>query len=360
MATKKTVKNTAPAPHLPRFVIDAGNAFVKTVIGKTENVFVHSMAELLPHEYDSALNRYGKTAALDFLRIEGSSFVVGGTAENFNTTRRTGAPKYDRDYYGLLFSSAIARTFINEPEALRGGLRVMASHASKDYEFHKRLIASIKGNWKFECGGVQFNFTVTEVQTYEEPFGSYAKRAFVKDRRGNWTTPLFGKAVGVIDIGGGTCGTLEVDEQGVVKYGTAASAEQGINAAVQRLKSMLKTDFQDFFQQGAVIPEARVRAALATGVYVGGGREIPCAEQVQLSLNPLLNEVKNMYTVNLNGGTGLDTLILTGGGNETLANQVAALTGHGDIILADELGSLQPANARGASQFANVMEEAQI
>lgn len=341
---------------LPPFVIDAGNAFVKWAIDDIAGLFVHKVAMLTPNEYLDGLNRYGKTATLDFIELEGNAYAVGATAENYNVQHRRGAPKYKREYYGVLLASAIARAFYADPTLLSGGIKVTASHASRDYEFHKQLIASIKGRWNFKCGGKSFNFNISTVETYEEPFGGYALQAFQKDRRGIWTAPLAGVAVGVIDIGGGTCGTLAVNEDGTVQYGTAASGSQGVNNAVDRLKSLLKTDFPDYFQMGADMSEKRLRDALKQEKYTGGGRTFDCSKQVSLALAPLLNEVENMYIDKLNGGGDSDVIILTGGGMEILHEKVIAITKHGNVRLAAELGALQGANVQGAKIFNEVLE----
>lgn len=352
-------KKSTPPIGLPLFVIDAGNAFVKWTTGDMEGLFVHKVAMLTPDEYEEGLKRYGKTAALDFVEIDGNSYAVGTTADIANVQHRTGAPKYQRDYYGVLLANAIARAFIHNPDALSNGIRVMASHASRDYEYRDELINSIKGRWQFQCGGRAFAFNVKEVETYEEPFGGYARAAFQKDKRGQWVAPLYGLSVGIIDIGGGTCGTLAVNEDGIVQYGMAHSGGQGINSAVARLKSLLKKDYQQFFQKGADIPEDRLRAALAQGVYVGGGKRIPCEQQAELALNPLLNEVKTMYGDKLGGGLAIDVLVLTGGGNAILWEKVRDLTEHGNVILAEpHSDQLQFSNVRGAYTFRRVLEEA--
>lgn len=343
---------------LPPFVIDAGNAFVKYIVGGIEGVFVHKIAELMPGEYEDGQNRYGRNAALDFIKLGGKAYAVGSTADNYHVQHRTGAPKYMRNYYGVLFANAIARAFIAQPDLLGGGLRVMASHASRDYEFRKALTGSVKGRWAFECGGIKFNFDVTDVQTYEEPFGGYARLAFVKNKRGQWTSPLHGAEVGIIDIGGGTCGTLRVNENGNVQYGQAKSGGQGMNQVTERMRSLLKQRYSDLFQTGAEIPDDRIRRAIATGIYRGGGMELEVSSLVETACNPLLNEVDTMFMSQLGGRGATDVIALTGGGNAVLFERVIDRLGHKDMRLADDVESLQFANVRGARDFAEVLEEA--
>jgi hypothetical protein len=340
---------------LPKFIMDGGNWAVKIVCGEYECLFVHKIAELTPAAYANAMDRYGKTAPLDFIAIDGRYFVVGETAQSYEVIRRQRRAKYTVDYYGVLFASAVARMFFNNPESLESGLDVIASHASADYEFRAELRASIKRNWNFECGGVKFKFPVLSVQTFEEPFGGYAMMAFNKTKRG-WETPLNGLAVGILDIGGGTCGCLGVSADGTIRYNVAASGEHGINSAIEALKVELQHVYRDRFKTGAP-SENRLQQALQTNVYRGGGYEIPCEREVERALNPVLNDVFNLYTTSLGGGADYDLIALTGGGNGILYNKVQAILNHGNVHLVTDPKYIHMANVRGAQVFDAVLSE---
>lgn len=358
MATKlKSVKRAAKVAK--RFVIDAGNSDVKFVFDQVMGKFVHKVAMLMPHEYEDGMKRYGASNRLDFIRVNGSSYAVGPTADNWEVQSRTGAPKYARDYYGPLFAGAIGRAFNGRADDVNGKvLSVVASHASRDYQFHQQLRDAIEGQWDFEIGGDRYKFSVSEVLTYEEPFGSYARRAFAK-KGSNWVATLHGVAAGVVDIGGGTCGVLAVDENGNVQYGMSDSGSQGMNNVIARMREILKHDFPQRFGQAMDIPTDRIRQAIKTGNYVGGGKPLEVSTQVELVLAPLLNEVKNLYSAKLNGGESIDVLILTGGGIEVLHEKVKVALGHGNTMLSDELGILQYANVVGAGQFFDVLDSVQ-
>lgn len=346
----------ATGGHLPPFVIDGGNAWVKYVIDQYEGIYVHKLAELSPAEYHSGLDRFGRTAPLDFLALDGKYYALGETAENYRVMARQKRSKYQPDYYGVLFASAIARTFIADPSLLDNGLRVIASHASADYEFRHMLRACIKGAWKFECAHKKFNFSVASVETFEEPFGGYARKAFVKKGKG-WVTPLHGQAVGILDIGGGTCGCLAVSEDGTVRYNVADSGENGINTCIRRLKQELEYKYPEFFSKGSA-SDPRLRRALATGMYEGGGKQLECQDAVDRSLSPLLNEVNAMFMGKLEGGVNLDAIVLTGGGNGLLYDKVTSMIDFGNVILADDPDGIQFANVRGARDFNEVIESA--
>lgn len=341
-----------------RLIIDAGNAWVKAVCDNQQIIYPHAIAPVMAHDYEDGLKRHGKSNALDFVRIDGNSFIIGQTAEWFQTQHLVGAPKYTREYYGVLFAGVIARIFRDFPDALKKGIQVIASHASRDYEFHGMLIDSIRGRWSFEVGGVEYAFRVNEVETFEECFGSYARCAFQRDKRGNWSTPLEGKTVGILDIGGGTVGTMLVDERGTVQYGASASGGQGINDVVKRLRTLLKRDYQKLFSRAEDIPDNRLRDALADGCFEGAGRKIDVSKQVNQALNPLLNEINMLYSRQLGGGIGIDRLILTGGGTAIVGRTIQDTLAHGSTIFAGGAQDIQFANVIGMRTFCDVLSEA--
>lgn len=340
---------------LPPFVLDGGNAWVKYVTGAMEGKFIHAIAELQEPQYHGALTRFGKTAPFDFVEIDGKFYAVGESALNYRATAREKRAKYSRDYYGILFAAAVARAYAAEPQLLNAGLRVMASHASNDYQFADLVRSAVKGRWRFTCGGIKFNFEVLSVETYEEPFGSYALLAFTRTARG-WKTPLFGQEVGVIDIGGGTCGVLAVSADGTVQTDKTKSGTMGVNTARESLRLLLESDFKADFERANSISPARLDAALRTGIHKGFGKQIDCREQVNLALNPLVNEVLNLYLGPLEGGANLDLLILTGGGNALLKDIIIKTLGFHNATPADIPDRIQFANVHGARVFDEVLQ----
>jgi len=340
---------------LPLF-LDAGNAFAKWVVGKNEGMFIHAIAELTPAQYEYATERFGRSAPLDLLRIGSTFYAVGETAENFNITRRSGRTKYDRTYYGVLFARAVADAFVANPDYLREGLTVFASHATDDFGFRSDVVKAIKGKWRYECAGKPFEFEVKVVKTFEESFGGYCRVAIHYDGK-KWTLPLQKYSAGVIDIGGGTCGVLAVNERGIVQPSMSKSGSVGVLNAIERLKKELERKYSELFKTSQNPPSDRIREALITGEFRGFGRKLDCVREAEIALNPLMNEVKNLWMQHLSGGAGMDYVILTGGGNAILAEKVCEVIGRGEnegVVLADDRQTIQFANVRGARNFADL------
>jgi hypothetical protein len=350
-------------------ILDNGNWKVKVISGQTKASFLHQIAPIMPHEYADGVKRYGQAQHADFMQIDGQSYVVGETAQYYNVIRRQGAPRYTRDYYGVLFAAAVSRAApsLGSKDAKgvytdlkRHGLYVMASHASRDYAFRDNLEKALMGKWDFVVGHDRFTFKVHEIDTYEEPFGGYASRAFIKNERGAWTTPISHETVGIIDIGGGTCGTLVVAAGGEVQYTAAASSDQGMNGAVERLRNALKSQYPDFFGVARDIPLSRLQEAIRTGFYRGKGSHFDIKDMVEAAVNPLLNEVNTMWMQQLGGGLGLDRVILTGGGNILLGSRVKSMLGFANEAVEYATGEstdmLEYANVSGAQRFRDLIQ----
>lgn len=352
---KSRTKREEKVSRLPPFVVDIGNAYLKCICGDGELSFVHALAEITPSQWEYATDRFGESAPDDLVRFGDRFFVVGPTADGFFQTKLTGRPKYTRDYYGVFFAAAVAKMFRANPALLETGLDVVASHATDDFGFREYLAASVKGKWSFECGGKTYKFEAIRVRTFEESFGGYARRAY-KFHRGAFSTPLRGQFVGVIDIGGGTCGVMAVDENGVVQQGMGKSGSVGVLNALERLKAEVFHKYGDLFRNAQNPPEARFREALQTGVYRGFGQKLDVRKEVDMAIVPLMNDVLNLWKSKLQGGSGLDTVVLTGGGNGILSQRVQEAIEFQNCNLADNRDQIQFANVRGARDFMLVAE----
>jgi hypothetical protein len=109
-----------------------------------------------------------------------------------------------------------------------------------------------------------------------------------------------------------------------------------------------------------VLPPDRVRKAIATGVFEGGGRKYPCEHEVREATNLLLNRVGDMYQRIAGGALGWDAIILTGGGSGLLYKRLLPLLNHDRVILAEDLEHIHLANVRGGLKLWRLYEALQV
>jgi hypothetical protein len=105
---------------------------------------------------------------------------------------------------------------------------------------------------------------------------------------------------------------------------------------------------------------ARVREAIASGVYRGGGREFPCQEEAEEATHLLLNQIKDTYQRIAGEALNWDSIILTGGGSALLYEKLIEILDHNRIILADDKESIHLANVRGGMKLWRLYEALEV
>ena len=151
----------------------------------------------------------------------------------------------------------------------------------------------------------------------------------------------------MIDIGGFTTDWLAVNPGGVVDYGLARSIPIGIHQVISDFEESFRANHVELVKDIPVLPPARVRRAIATGVFEGGGKKYPCGEYVNEATSLFLNRFADTYQRIAGGALAWDTIILTGGGSALLRQKLLPILKHENVMLADQLDSLHLANVRG-------------
>ena len=99
-----------------------------------------------------------------------------------------------------------------------------------------------------------------------------------------------------------------------------------------------------------------MRAAIASGVFIGGGREYDCENEATEATSVLLNRIADTYQHLAGGSLPWDSIILTGGGSAMLYDRLLPLLDHNHIILADDVESIHLANVRGGLKLWRLYE----
>lgn len=339
---------------VPPLVVDTGNAAVKAVFGAQQIKFPHAIAEITDAEYNSI--RFNKDYQRgEIITVDGVHYAVGESALSYRVMTRQRRAKYSRDYSGVLFASVVARAFDVIPNELPQEIRVFISHAPSDKEVNSVVKSAILGKWDIESGDNRLRFSVKDAKSFSEPVGSYFRQAFIRNRN-KWETPLAGRVVGVLDIGGGTCSSLGVSRNAKEIEAYAGNGEQGINTAIDRLKKLLDANHPDVFSKAPPSWERMVEAVRNGGEYTAYGRPMDIVAEIEKAMNPLLNEVMALWHGKMGSGRDIDTLILTGGGSAILWNALVQSIDFGNIIAGDEFDYIEFANALGASIYSEVSE----
>jgi hypothetical protein len=164
----------------------------------------------------------------------------------------------------------------------------------------------------------------------------------------------------VIDIGGFTTDWIAVNPGGEIDYSLARSVPIGIENVVTDFEESFRVNNLQAVKDTPVLPPDRVRRAIATGVFEGGGKRYPCEKEALEATNLLLNRIADTYQRMAGGALGWDAIILTGGGSGLLYKRLLQVLEHERVILADELENIHLANVRGGLKLWRLYEALKV
>jgi len=340
--------------------LDCGNSIIKAKIARRQNgeiAFPHALKQLTESEYDKIVNRAGlQKSSPDYLRINGKPYVVGESAERLGLiTQRSGAARYTPDYYGVLAAAALGRLYERSRE-----VSVFGSHPPGDVQFRQDLMKSVVCDWYVETKGRERHFRVSYANTFDEPVGGLMNVLLTEDGQHYQYTGINGGRALVIDIGGFTTDWLAVNPGGEVDYSLARSIPIGIQSVLAEFTESFRSNNREAVKDTPVLPPERVRKALATGIFEGGGRHYPCDKEVEEAASLMLNRIADTYQRIAGGALSWDTIILTGGGSALLHQRLLTILNHENIVLADKLEEMHLANVRGGLKLWRLYEALKV
>ncbi len=328
-------------------VIDTGNSIIKAKIARRERneiAFSHALRQLSESEYEKILSRIQiNRNSQDYFRVNGTPYVVGECAERHGLiTQRTGTARYTKDYCGVLAAISLSKLYERGRE-----VAVFASYPPGDVKYREDLMKSVIGEWEIESGQSKANFRVNYVNTFDEPVGGLMNVLLTEDGQ-HYQYPQIGDGRSlVIDIGGFTTDFLAVNRGGEVDYALARSVPLGIQSVINNFEESFRANNLEIVKDTPVLPPERVRIAVSSGTFTGGGKEYPCQEEVNEATSVFLNRFADTYQRLAGGALSWDNIILTGGGSALLHHKLIPILKHNNIILADSKDSLHLANVRG-------------
>jgi len=341
-------------------VLDAGNSIIKTKIARREHgeiAFPHAIRQLSESEYEKILSRSHTSGnSQDYYRVNGKPYVVGESAERHGViTQRSGTARYTKDYCGVVAAICLSNLYVRGRE-----VSVFASYPPGDVEYRGDLMEAIIGEWEVEVKQSKVNFRATYVNTFDEPVGGLMNVLLTEDGQ-HYQYPQIsdGRSL-VIDIGGFTTDFLAVNQGGEVDYGLARSVPLGIQTVIRDFEESFRANNLEIVKDTPVLPPERVRSAVSTEVFVGGGRDYPCQQDVDEATSMFLNRFADTYQRPAGGALSWDNIVLTGGGSALLNHKLIPILKHNNIILAESKESLHLANVRGGLKLWRLYEALQI
>ena len=335
-------------------VLDAGNSIIK---GKTpgrdgEVSFSHAIRKLTEAQYNEILVRSRGNPPPSFFKINDQPYVVGDEAERFGeVARRSGAARYTADYYSVCLAGILVRLFADTVT-----VELFASHPPGDIAYRDDLMRAALGEHHIEFGERTLNFRVVYANTFDEPVGGLMNVMLNEDGRSYARSEINDGRSLVIDVGGHTTDWLAVNPGGEVDYSLAQSTPIGIQSALREFERSFRANNREVTKDVATLPPDRLREALRTGRFVGGGKTYKCDTEAREATSVLLNRIADTYQNVAGGPLPWDSIILTGGGSAILYDRLVPILKHQRVLLADDASSIHMANVRGGLKLYRLYE----
>ena len=341
-------------------VLDSGNSIIKAKIARREKgeiSFPHALRQLTDSEYQNIFSRASMNGnTKDYLRVNEIPYVVGESAERHGVlTQRSGASRFTRDYYGVLAAISLARLYGRGRE-----VAVFGSHSPGDVKYREDLMQSVIGEWEVETESRKTNFRVIYTNTFDEPVGGLMNVLLTEDGQHYQYAQISEGRSLVIDIGGFTTDFLAVNPGGEVDYALAQSVPIGIQMVISDFEASFRANNMDAVKEASILPPDRIRTAIRTGVFEGGGRKYLCEQDVEEASSLFLNRFADTYQRIAGGALLWDRIILTGGGSALLYHKIKPLLKHDNVMLADDIENLHLANVRGGMKLWRLYEELKV
>jgi len=316
-------------------------------------VVPHALHKIPQKRWEDMVSQLrGERNAADYVKVGDKHYVIGETAERLDhATRAMGAARYAVDYITVQTVAMLARVSPFESAEVA----LMPFYPPADSRYRKQLARVLKGRWPVELGdGRQFMFTIDQVATLAEPVAGYFNAAL--DENLNEDDKVTGGEALIVDVGGGTVNVAPVLPGGAVDYARAHSYSMGILDVMARLEANLRDKYSGRLQKTRHLAPDRLREALMTYQFKGGGHALPCREEVQQAKAPLLAEIDQLYhNGSIGGPMRYDAVILTGGGAWALGEELRKLLDHRRIVYAAHQDEMHLANIFGGMKTFEVL-----
>lgn len=343
---------------------DFGNSLLKVKdndrVDREELVLPHAVVTISPTDFSKIQSQYGGTEFGDpsYFSFDDQCFVVGDAAEQYPSLKRlSSTSKYERNYLGALAIGSLLRLF---PEG-HDNLKMFVCQPPSDMMYRERQMDAVRGEFEIQTSGKQkVHYHIQYVNTYQEPLGGYMN--VILDETGEAYDDVAIKEgrVLILDVGGRVSSVVPANPDNpdnMIEYGRADSIHYGLLNVLEALNTLLRKRYFNEFARTNVISADRLRHALRTGVYRGGGKELPCQEEVKQAMDVLINNLRPLYLESAGGPLEYDHILITGGGGAAADRYLRNyLLDHDSVFLAAEPEFMHLANVRGGGKFWKMLE----
>ncbi len=200
------------------------------------------------------------------------------------------------------------------------------------------LKAALFGQHLIKTDTAHLIANVTEVMVMPQPFGCLY--SVILTPEGDVNREHIYKRTGVVDVGTYTV-DIALDDEGEFISADSGSVEGGVYMAHNHISSILEKRYRQ------KMPYKMIEETLRTGSFRARGELVDMSEEVEDALASLRSATLNLISEKWKAGTGVDVILLCGGGAELVYEAVKEAYPHTHLVRDAQL-----ANARGYLNYA--------
>lgn len=317
-------------------ICDLGNSLIKMVLlnsrgtVKAQVDFPHAIRTSDFDTFERTRKFRQSTSAnqlYERFMYRGMPVAVGRAAENRSDPRKTGGPKYSRDYITLLFLSGALRLL---PDG-HDNLTVMAMHPPSDIQHAAPLRKALGGKHVVTTAdGTKVTFAVREVYTMDEPVGGVRHFLLAPGGMGYRHEHIDDRMAICIDVGGQISSFTPFYKDGDIDYELAErwTLNAGVRDVMAEMSRLLKGDQflgpQLKQHRGSALPEdANMRTAIHRGIYNVQGKDQHVNDLRDEATRPLILALHGLWEDQiLAQGMAPAYVVVTGGGGGLLFDKI--------------------------------------
>lgn len=253
--------------------------------------------------------------------IPSGTYLVGQDAiqKSRMVDRREGRDWVNTNAWEVLFYYSLSQIASSDEIMVVTGLP--ASYFALD---HVQMKKAIDGKHKFQVNQEKFEFKLSSIVTMQ-PFGTMCNA--VLDYDGGFVDSSLATAtVGVIDIGGKTTNILTVERMSDIEARTM-SVDKGGWDVIRAAKVSLGRKFRDF-----ELRDHQVAQVVASKTIKRFGEDKDVSEIVEPAIESMTQDVVSLTTQVWGNGSGLDKILITGGGSLLVGKEIASEFPHAEIM----------------------------
>lgn len=300
-------------------------------------------------------SQFGDTS---IFQLNDVNYVVGREADVSNRNRITGPMKYRKGALDVMLISALLKYF---PDG-HNNIIVGCAHTTDSVPYVEHIANAIRGKHEIvRYDGERVQYTVRGMIPWDEPAGGLFRFLTRPYAEYNAEDIMPDERIMVVDIGGKISSMVPAvmlsGQQVEIQWGEGHAFDMGIQDILFLLEAELKSLYPDTFRVRTIPPTILQEALRRDGFTRVHTTDVDVKQAVLNATAPLLNQIENTWSTQMDQMLDVRHIIVTGGGGGLLFRVLKDDIFHmfpNAVYMAEDPACIHLANLRGGKHAVSV------